>query len=162
MIDFTQIISVGRIACRNNVSSKKRALEWLSEMIAEGLSGITKGEVFESFFNRERLGSTGLGHGVAIPHVRLQALNEPVAAFLQLKKGVDYDAIDAQPVTLIFALLVPEDSTSTHLNILAALAEMFNKESVCEQLRAAKSESEIMDILSSWQDTGFEHAAGEH
>ena len=162
MIDLTQIIRTGRIACRNNVSSKKRALEWLSEMIAEGLPGITKGEVFESFFNRERLGSTGLGHGVAIPHGRLQALNEPIAAFLQLKKGVDYDAVDDQPVTLIFALLVPEDSTSAHLNILSVLAEMFSKDSVCEQLRAAKSESEIMNILSSWQDTGLEHAAGEH
>ena len=162
MTDLTKIITLGRIACRNNVSSKKRALEWLSDLIAEEQSGITKNEVFESFFSRERLGSTGLGHGVAIPHGRIHDLDKPVAAFLQLKKGVEYDALDGQPVFLIFALLVPEEGSSEHLEILAALAEMFSDETVCDQLRSAKTESEIMAILGRWRGMDLEHAAGEH
>lgn len=159
---IADILSEKRVACRNNASSKKRALEWLSEMIADDCQDLTRAEIFDSFFARERLGSTGLGHGVAIPHGRLKSLSRPVGAFLHLKKGVDYDALDGQPVSLIFALLVPEDSSSEHLEILSLLAELLSNENVCRQLREAHDEQEILAVFSGWRSAGMGQVAGEH
>jgi PTS system nitrogen regulatory IIA component len=101
--------------------------------------------------SRERLGGTGIGHGVAIPHGRLKHGDRPRAAMIRLKQGVDFDAIDNEPVDLLFALVVPEQSTEEHLKILAMLAAMFQDAGFRQRLRQAGSAEEIMQIIRDWQ-----------
>ncbi len=149
-MQIAKLLDPARIACQRGSSSKKRALETLSELLAEGVPGFTDGEIFDSLIGRERLGSTGLGKGVALPHGRMSGLDEPVAALLTLEQGIDYDAIDNQPVDLLFALLVPEESTDEHLKILAQLAEMFSNADFCSQLRKNSNTKDCLDLISHW------------
>jgi PTS system nitrogen regulatory IIA component len=132
----------------------------LSDLIVKDDPSLTQMEVFGSFLNRERLGSTALGHGVAIPHGRLSGISKPVGAFLQLKHGIDYEAPDDEPVTLFFALLVPEDSAGQHLDILAKLAELFSDEAVCERLRDVREKDELYRLLTRRDLSGSETADG--
>lgn len=141
-------ISPACVVCGSEVRSKKRALEQLSALLASADTGLVELDVFESLLARERLGSTGIGHGVAIPHGRLKASNRAIGAFMQLRKGVDFSAIDNEPVDLIFALLVPEESTEEHLQLLAMLAEMFSSETLRAELRRAKTTAEILRLLT--------------
>lgn len=150
-MQLTDIITPERIACGTSAGSKKRALELLSELIAGGQDTMTTGEIFDSLLNRERLGGTGLGHGVAIPHGRLQSSDKPIGAFIKLEQGVDYDAQDHQPVDMLFALMVPEDSTEEHLQALALLASMFNDEDLRAKVRQTGSEKELYQLLLDWQ-----------
>ena len=105
---------------------------------------------------RERLGSTGLGHGVALPHGRFNQSQQAIGAFVKLKKGVDFDAIDRQPVDLIFGLLVPDHYTDEHLKILAYLAEMFSDRSFCQQLREAGSDRALFQLLGDWKPSAID------
>jgi len=151
MIDLAELLTEKRVACASHATSKKRALELLSELLAADVPGLTPGEVFASLCERERLGGTGLGHGVAIPHGRLASVDRAVCAFLKLHEGVDYDASDQQPVDLICGLVVPEESTSEHLDVLATLAEMFSDEAFCAQMRAAANSQELYQLLMEWR-----------
>jgi PTS system nitrogen regulatory IIA component len=150
-MNITDLLTVERIVCAGETASKKRCLEWLGELIAQNQPELTAREVFDTLVGRERLGSTGLGHGVALPHGRLGRLQGAIGAFVTLKQGIDFDAIDRQPVDLIFALLVPEHFTDEHLKILAYLAEMFSDEAFCEQMRNADSSAVLFDRLSRWK-----------
>ncbi|TCK17555.1 phosphotransferase IIA-like nitrogen-regulatory protein PtsN [Thiogranum longum] len=147
---IAKLLDPERIACQQEGSSKKRALETLSKLLASGLPDFTDGEIFDSLIGRERLGSTGLGKGVALPHGRMSGLDTPIAALLTLEKGIDYDAIDNQPVDLLFALLVPEESTDEHLKILALLAEMFSNADFCSQLRKSSNAKDCLDLINHW------------
>jgi len=163
MTEIADIVSRDHIACRGNANSKKRVLELLSDLIVKDDPSLTQMEVFGSFLNRERLGSTALGHGVAIPHGRLGGISKPVGAFLQLKHGIDYEAPDNEPVTLFFALLVPENSAGQHLEILARLAELFSDEVICERLRDVREQDELYKLLTMWDLSGAEGMDGvEH
>jgi PTS system nitrogen regulatory IIA component len=159
MIKITELIVEERILLSEKITSKKRVLELLSESIAVSIPELTAGEIFDCLVNRERLGSTGLGHGVAIPHGRLKNVSGPIAAFLKLQEGVDYDAVDSQPVDLFCALLVPTESTDEHLQILALLAEMFSDIDLCTQLRAARTSTEIHALLKNWQPLNMGQSA---
>ncbi len=139
------------VVAQRKIGSKKRALEELSDLLVFASSGLTQLEVFEGLVGRERLGSTGLGHGAAIPHGRLKGVGKPVCAFLQLQDGVDFDAVDNQPVDLICALLVPKEATSEHLELLSMLAEIFGDEQFCMQLRAATNDETLYQLLMQWQ-----------
>ena len=145
---ISEILTNDRILCNVDLSSKKAVLETLSGLIAGTGSGLTGQEVFNSLLSRERLGGTGLGNGIALPHGRLKNGLSTIAAFIQLKQGVDYDAFDRQPVDLIFALLVPEQSTEEHLQVLAQLAEMFNKPEFLARLRREESNETIYNLLT--------------
>jgi len=123
---ISDILSPERVRCGISSQSKKAALETVGRMIAEADPGLTPGEVFDSLIARERLGSTGLGSGVALPHGRRKHGDKTLAAFVRLERAIDYDAVDRRPVDLLFALLVPEKSTDEHLHILALLAERFS------------------------------------
>lgn len=149
-MQLTDFLSPRAIASGVELNSKKRALELVSELIAAQQSDLTASEVFESLVARERLGSTGLGHGVAIPHARLKGLDRTLCAFMRLNKGIDYDAIDGQPVDLICALLVPQQSTEAHLELLSALAEMFSDGEFCHRLRTASGEEQLQELLAHW------------
>ncbi len=149
-MQVSELISPERIACGIDAHSKKRALEKLSELIAGDEAQLSSHEVFNSLLARERLGATGLGYGVAIPHGRLGDNPRTQAAFIKLAHGVDFGAADNQPVDLLFALLVPKESTDEHLEILAALAKLFNEEQFREELRAATSREQIYEVLDRW------------
>ncbi len=147
-MQISEILSAERILSNVETSSKKHALEELAKLIAETDPSLTYAEIFGCLVAREKLGSTGLGNGVAIPHCRFNGSTNTIAAFLHLKNAIDYDAIDQQPVDLIFALLVPEDSTEEHLKILSQLAEMFSDNSLLDRLRVESSPEEIYKILT--------------
>lgn len=147
-MQISDILSSERIKCDVRTTSKKASLEILADLIASGDPELTKSEVFNSLLNRERLGSTGLGNGVALPHGRLKHCNKTLGAFVRLETAVEYDAIDDNPVDLLFALLVPEDSTQEHLDLLAKLAEKFSNDGVLEQLKTANNADRTFEILT--------------
>lgn len=151
-MQITQYLRPERIACQQDSSSKKKSLELLGGLLANALPEFSDGEIFDSLIGRERLGSTGLGHGVALPHGRIVGLREPIAALAILKQGVDFDAIDHKPVDLLFALLVPEESTDEHLKILARLAEMFSKQDFCTKLRGCNDADQCFELISHWDN----------
>lgn len=150
-MQLSDIINVNRIKSDINVHSKKRALEELSEMIALDQTQLDSGDIFDSLISRERLGATGVGYGIAIPHGRIKNCQKITGAFIQLSEGIDFNTLDNQPVDILFALIVPEESTDEHLQVLALLASMFNDENFREKLRSSTNKEEIFQLLSEWQ-----------
>ncbi len=137
-------ITVERISAANPAASKKRVLEELAGLLATASETLTQGAVFDKLLERERLGSTGLGHGIALPHARVAGVTAACGAFIQLQSGADFDAIDQQPVDLVFGLLVPEEATEEHLQLLAKLATLFNDEAFCKRLRKARNSETLL------------------
>jgi len=148
-MNFTDLISTHRIAVGVECSSKKRALEMLSQLIGDSADNINQNDVFDSLIARERLGGTGLGKGIAIPHGRLKSGSQTLAAFIQLKDGVDFDAPDGIAVDLLCALTVPEECSDEHLQVLAYLSEIFSDENTRNKLRSANDSQEIYSILTA-------------
>ena len=138
-------------------SSKKRVFEQAG-LLFENNQGIARSQIFDSLFTREKLGSTGLGQGVAIPHGRIKGLREATGAFMRLATPVQFDAPDGKPVGLLFVLLVPEQATELHLQILSELAQMFSDKSFREQLARATDANAIHSLFVNWQP----HAPNEH
>ena len=150
-MQLSEIIDVNRISRDINVLSKKRALEELSNLITKDQPQLDASGIFDSLISRERLGSTGVGYGIAIPHGRIKNCNKITGAFIQLNQGIDFDAIDNQAVDMLFALAVPEESTDEHLQVLALLASMFNDESIREKLRNSNNNEETYKLLTEWK-----------
>ncbi|MDH5765806.1 MAG: PTS IIA-like nitrogen regulatory protein PtsN [Gammaproteobacteria bacterium] len=147
-MNISQLIAPDRVLCLNEISSKKRILEKLSQILALGTIGYDHAEIFNRLIERERLGSTGLGHGVALPHGRYGENEITIGAFIKLDKGIDFDSPDGQPTDLLFALLVPEHHTDEHLQVLASLARMFSDKDFCTKLRQCDSDEELFQHLS--------------
>jgi len=120
-------------------------------LLFENHQGVARSLVFDSLFAREKLGSTGLGQGVAIPHGRIKGLKDPIGAFLRLKTAVAFDAPDGRPVELVFVLLVPEQATEQHLEILSELAQMFSDRELRSRLAAATDATTLHEQISAWQ-----------
>jgi PTS system nitrogen regulatory IIA component len=141
------------------VSSKKRLFEQVG-LLFENHHGISRVAVFDSLFARERLGSTGLGQGIAIPHGRIKGLKEALGAFVRLAQPVPFDAPDGKPVTMAFALLVPEQATEKHLEILSELAQMFSDRNLREALAGAPDAGTLHQLIAAWQPdvSGQRHA----
>lgn len=135
------------VATGVDVQSKKRLLENIAELFAAQYPNIRATDIFESLIERERLGSTGLGKGIALPHARIDGLQQASAVFIKLQQSIDFDSIDGQPVDLVIALLVPADATDTHLKILAGLAQFFNNDENCEKLRASDDKQTLIELL---------------
>lgn len=125
MNHLSRILPVGNVVLDLFATSKKRAFEQAG-LLFENHHGLARSTVFDSLFARERLGSTALGHGVAVPHGRVKNLTEAIAAFIRLEQPVSFDAPDNQPVTMLLFLLVPEAATQQHLDILAELAQLMS------------------------------------
>lgn len=152
-MQLTDLITPERVDCDIEASSKKRALEILSKLISDSEDTISANDVFDSLLARERLGGTGVGYGVAIPHGRLKNTDRTIGAFVKLREGVDFDSADHQPVDLLFALLVPEESSEEHLQTLARLAAMFSDDSFRDKLRHSSNKAEVFHLLLEWQNT---------
>jgi len=147
-MQISEILSTDRFCFDYDGSSKKAALEALAGLIARDNPELTQVEVFDSLLTRERLGSTGLGHGVAIPHGRINHENKTLGAFVRMRTPVDYDAADKEPVDIMFALLVPQESTDEHLQILSRLAEKFSDTELLTKLRSEQSVGAIYELLA--------------
>ncbi|GMQ95658.1 MAG: PTS IIA-like nitrogen regulatory protein PtsN [Gammaproteobacteria bacterium] len=143
----SEILSPDCIRLDADATSKKRVLESASQMLADTDEALSPREVFDCLIAREKLGSTGLGHGVAIPHARLAGLDKTIGVFLRVPKGVEFDAPDNEPVDLIFALLVPENSTEEHLQVLASIAAYFNSAASRDALRVDISPRKACELL---------------
>jgi nitrogen PTS system EIIA component len=133
-----------------DATSKKRAFEEAG-LLFENLHGLSRALVTDSLFARERLGSTGLGHGVAIPHGRIKGLKAPMAAMFSLAQPIGFDAPDEQPVSLLIFLLVPEAATQKHLEILSEIAELLSDVSLRERLKAAPEASQLHELVAAWR-----------
>ncbi|HAO25837.1 MAG TPA: PTS sugar transporter subunit IIA, partial [Methylophaga sp.] len=128
---------------------KKRVIENLSRMLGANTSAATAEKIFQVLLERERLGSTGLGKGVAIPHARVPDLTHTVAAMLTLETPVEFEAADGKPIDIAFGLLVPEDDTEHHLQHLSRLVTLFRDEEVCSRIRQAPNAEAIFELLLS-------------
>ncbi len=147
-MQLTDILSSDRIAVDIAVSSKKSLLEKAAELLAQSAGSASAREIFESLCQRERLGSTGLGHGVAIPHGRVASQTEVIGAIIRLRRSIEFDAPDHVAVDLFFALAVPEQCTDAHLRLLADIAEQFGDSGRRDELRQAGSAQEVLKLIA--------------
>jgi len=147
MSQIAQLLPTENIVLDFDASSKKRVFEKVG-LIFENNQGIARSTVFESLFAREKLGSTGLGQGIAIPHGRIKGLKEARGAFLRLAAPVPFDSPDGKPVSLLFVLLVPEQATEQHLQILSELAERFSDRACRDALAGAADAAAIHQIFA--------------
>lgn len=147
-MDIKTIITPGRTLCGIEGVSKKRALEILANTIAEDVPAIDADDLFRRLIARERLGSTGIGHGIAIPHCRVSNCEGTIGALITLKEPIDFDAIDSEPVDVLFTMLVPENAHGEHLQTLASLASMLNDAEFRDRLRAADSDQALFDVAT--------------
>ena len=145
---ITALLSPQRIFLDTEISSKKKLLELIATTIAEETES-SQSCIFNGLLDRERLGSTGLGQGFAVPHARLSNLNKTLGCFFRLKNAVNFEAPDNLPVDLVFTIIVPEEATEEHLMILSSLASIFSKSDVCDAIRNAQSSDEITRIIDS-------------
>lgn len=132
--------------------SKKRLLDQAAQLVASSCSSLTEQQVFDALVARERLGSTGIGEGIAIPHCRLATCQAPIGLLLQLEQPIDFESIDNKPVDLVFVLLVPENNPEQHLKTLSHLAALFNEASYRQQLRSAGSAEELFKRAASSEE----------
>ncbi len=133
-----------------DASSKKRVFEYAG-MLFENQHSIARALVTDNLFARERLGSTGLGHGVAIPHGRIKGLKTPLAAVIRVDQPIAFDAPDGEAVKLLIFLLVPEAATQRHLEILSEIAELLSDKDLREQLKAAPEAKDVHALIAGWQ-----------
>jgi len=133
-----------------DATSKKRAFEQAG-LLFENQHAIARATVTDNLFARERLGSTGLGHGVAIPHGRIKGLKNPLAAVLRVRQSIAFDAPDDEPVSLLIFLLVPEAATQRHLEILSEIAEMLSDRELRERLKSEPDAAEVHRIIAAWE-----------
>lgn len=142
-MQIDSLITPERTLCQTSSNSKKRTLQRLAELIAEDREDIDADKLFAQLTSRERLGSTGIGLGIAIPHCRFTTNGATIGALMTLDTPIDFDAVDSKPVDIIFAMLVPEDAESEHLRTLAGLAELLRQEDFVKSLRKARSTDEL-------------------
>lgn len=144
------ILPASNVVVSVDATSKKRAFEQAG-LLFENRHAVARATVADNLFARERLGSTGLGHGVAIPHGRIKGLKNPLAAVLRLSSPIPFDAPDDEPVSLLIFLLVPEAATQRHLEILSAIAELLSDRELRDRLKAEPDAAKVHDLISRWE-----------
>lgn len=146
---LSSILPINHVQVGVEVTSKKRAFEEAG-LLFESLHGLSRATVADSLFARERLGSTGLGHGVAIPHGRIKGLRSPMAAVFLLQQPIGFDAPDEAPVSLLIFLLVPEASTQKHLEILSEIAELLSDAGLRQAMLGSPNDSQLHGLIEAW------------
>ena len=152
MIRLETILTPGRSLVNVPGGSKKRALEQIANLIGREVPELDTQAVYEALIAREKLGSTGFGNGIAIPHCRLKGCETPVSALLHLEAPIDFDAIDGAPVDLLFVLLVPQAATDAHLELLRQIASMLDRKEVRDKLRSASSNEALYQVVLDEQN----------
>ncbi len=147
---LASILPPAQVLVSVDATSKKRAFEEAG-LLFENLHGLGRALITDSLFARERLGSTGLGHGVAIPHGRIKGLKAPMAAVFRLAQPIGFDAPDEQPVVLLIFLLVPEAATQKHLEILSEIAELLSDAGLREQIKSSQDATQLHALIAGWQ-----------
>lgn len=147
---IAKLLPITNVLVDLDASSKKRVFEQAGLMF-ENHQGVARSLVFDSLFAREKLGSTGLGQGIAIPHGRIKGLKDAVGGFMRLAAPVQFDSPDGKPVTLLFVLLVPEQATEHHLQLLSELAQMFSDKCFREELTNAADTATVHSLFLNWQ-----------
>ncbi|WP_374669873.1 PTS sugar transporter subunit IIA [Ramlibacter sp.] len=147
---LASILPPAQVLVGVDATSKKRAFEEAG-LLFENLHGLSRALITDSLFARERLGSTGLGHGVAIPHGRIKGLKAPMAALFQLAQPIGFDAPDEQPVTLLIFLLVPEAATQKHLEILSEIAELLSDAALRERIKTSPTAADLHQLVAGWR-----------
>ena len=145
---ISALLSPQCIFLDTEISSKKKLLELIANVAADR-SRLSESLIYANLLNRERLGSTALGQGFAVPHARLADLDQTLACFFRLKEAVNFEAPDDRPVDLVFTVIIPEEATDEHLVILSSLAKIFSKEEVCDAIRKATDKEEIAKIIAA-------------
>lgn len=146
---LASILPAQQVLVNVEVTSKKRAFEDAG-LLFESLHGLSRAVVTDSLFARERLGSTGLGHGVAIPHGRIKGLKSPMAAVFQLANAIGFDSPDEKPVVFLIFLLVPEAATEKHLEILSEIAELLSSADLRESLKTCGDAQQLHSLIADW------------
>ena len=146
-ITIKSILSPELTQCGLPGSSKKKVLEEIARRIALQFTDLEENTIFDSLIARERLGSTGIGQGIAIPHSRLENCHKVIGGLFTLESKIPFDAIDNEPVDILFVLLVPPAATTEHLELLSQIAEKFNDPKFCKRLRAAKSGAALFQTV---------------
>lgn len=147
VISIKSILAPELTLCGVSGTSKKRILEVIASRVADHYTELDENQIFNNLVARERLGSTGIGQGIAIPHCRLENCTRVVGALVTLEEPIPFDAIDNEPVDLLFVLIVPQEATSEHLELLSQLAEKFNDREFCQRLRQCRSPSDLYDSI---------------
>jgi nitrogen PTS system EIIA component len=146
-MDISNILSPQAVFQRVKASTKKKLITEIAGFAA-ATSGLDADKVFEALWQREKLASTGVGHGVAIPHGRMAKLDKIVGLFVHLDAAIDFEAVDSAPVDLVFALLTPVEAGADHLKALAQISRLMRNNAVCEKLRVASDRSQIYALLT--------------
>ncbi len=145
---ISALLSPQSIFLDTEITSKKKLLELIANIVADRTQ-LSESAIYNNLLNRERLGSTGLGQGFAVPHARLESLDQTMGFFFRLKDAVNFESPDNQPVDLVFTIIIPEQATEEHLIILSSLAGIFSRPEICEAIRSAASKEEIAQIIES-------------
>ncbi len=148
IMTISALLSPQKIFLDSEVTSKKKLLELIANIVADKTQ-LAQSTIYNNLLNRERLGSTGLGRGIAVPHARVPDLEQTIGCFFRLKEPVNFESPDNQPVDLVFTIVIPEEATEEHLLILSSLARIFSQADVCEAIRSATSKEEIEQIIQS-------------
>lgn len=146
-MEISDLITPESVVANLKATSKKQALQELSRRMAE-LTGLEERVIFDTLLERERLGTTGVGSGIAIPHGKLPGVDRPYGIFARLERPIDFDSIDEQPVDLIFLLLAPESAGADHLKALARVSRLLRNRSTCQKLRETKSAETLYALLT--------------
>jgi len=147
---ISSLLETSHVALDVDAPDKKALFERAAAML-ESASGLSRAQVVDSLLARERLGSTGLGQGIAIPHGRVKGLRQAVGAFLRMRVPIPFDALDDRPVNMAFVLLVPERATDVHLQILSELAQMFSDRELRRQLAVAPEAASAQRLIAGWR-----------
>jgi PTS system nitrogen regulatory IIA component len=147
---LSRLLPISNVVLDLDVASKKRVFEHVG-LLFENSLGVGRSLIFDALFARERMGSTGLGHGVAIPHGRIKGLKEAMGAFIRIKSPIPFEAPDGHPVNLIFVLLVPEKANDLHLQILGELAQLFSEREMRSALTSAPDAAAAQRLITEWE-----------
>jgi PTS system nitrogen regulatory IIA component len=150
MNQIAELLQPANVVLDLDVASKARLFEAVGALFAAN-AGLDASMIASSLAAREKLGSTGLGQGIAIPHGRIKGLKHARGAFVRLRQAVPFDAPDGKPVSQIFVLLVPEQATDLHLQLLSELAQMFSEKAFRERLASAGNASDLLELFGQWE-----------
>lgn len=153
MLIASLLVNADNVFCKNDsITSKKRLIETISDHLAANTQALTASKIFQALIERERLGSTGLGRGVAIPHARVPGITRTIGTLMTLAEPINYESTDNEPVDIVFGLLVPDEGDDYHLQHLARLAALFRDKDICQSIREQSDPEKLFDFLLAIDD----------